>query len=81
MTSRTVCGPRTARGPRTLSHVARIRVLAGHTQASLAEAAGVSKGTVQRLERGHLPSAPTAARIAQVLDLDTLVIFPDLLDQ
>ena len=65
-----------------MSHLARVRVLTDHTQESLAKAAGVSKGTVQRLERGHLPSAPTAVRIAHALGYDdVLVVFPELLEQ
>ena len=71
-----------SQGPRTLSHVARIRVLAGHSQESLAEAAAVSRGTIHRLEHGHLPSAPTALRVTHALGYDDpLVVFPELLER
>ena len=60
--------------------MARIRVLAGHTQSSLAQAAGVSKSTVQRLEAGGLPSGKVALRISRALGhgANVLVVFPDL---
>jgi DNA-binding XRE family transcriptional regulator len=66
-------------GPRSLSHLARVRVLRGHTQASLADAVGCSKRTICRLEKGGTPSATTAIRISHALGhTDPLVVFPEL---
>jgi len=66
-------------GPRRLSHLARVRVLAGHTQQSLADSAGISKRTVVYLEAGtHRPSLATAFRLANALGhQDVRVLFPD----
>jgi len=48
-----------------LPNLKRYRLLAGMTQAQLAQAAGVSMTTINRLER--LPDAPAEARTAAVL--------------
>jgi transcriptional regulator with XRE-family HTH domain len=45
-----------------------LRRLKGMTQEDLAAAAGVSAGTISRLEQGHRPPRPhTMLRIARVL--------------
>ena len=73
-----------SQGPRTLSHMARIRILAGHTQGSLAAACSgeVSRRTIQRLESGGTPTAATAVRISRALGYaDPAIVFPELLEQ
>jgi DNA-binding XRE family transcriptional regulator len=65
-----------------LSHVALLRIHAGHTQASLAAAAGVSERTILRLEKGARPSAGTAVKVTRALGhTDPLVVFAELLDR
>jgi len=57
-------------------------VLAGHSQRSLAESAGISKRGLQELEAGHhTPRLTTATALARALGLDNpRVLFPELLD-
>jgi len=64
-------------GPRPLSHLARLRVLAGHTQASLAAASGVSSRQIANLEAGKSakPHLSTAIAIADALGLDVRAVF------
>jgi len=49
--------------------LARRRVDLGFTQAELAEQAGVSKRTVERIEAGHTAQMKTMIRILRTLDL------------
>jgi transcriptional regulator with XRE-family HTH domain len=64
-------------GPRPLSHSARCRVLAGHTQRSLSKASGVSARQIANLEaRRCRPRLDTALAIAHALgEDDPRVIF------
>jgi transcriptional regulator with XRE-family HTH domain len=66
--------------PRPLSHAARVRVLAGHTQRSLAATSGVSARQIANLEAGLCrPRLDTALAIAHALgEDDPRVIFPGL---
>lgn len=64
-------------GPRRITHLARLRFLAGHTQASLAAAAGVSQRTVAGLEAEESePRLSTARAIADALGVELAVAFP-----
>jgi transcriptional regulator with XRE-family HTH domain len=60
-----------AKDPKKLAaNMRRYRMLAGLTQAELAERAGIADATVSRIERGRLtPSVRLAERIASALDL------------
>ena len=49
--------------------IAHRRIQAGLTQASLAEQAGVSRSTVDRLERGHSVQLNNLVRVLRELDL------------
>lgn len=49
--------------------LARLRIDRGLTQAQLAEAAGVGKRTVERMEAGHSVQLDTLVRLSRVLDL------------
>lgn len=66
-----------------MSHLARCRVLAGHSQRSLAEAAGISKRGLQELEAGHhKPRLTTATALARALGVaDARALFPELLGE
>ncbi len=70
-------------GPRPLGHLARVRVLRGHTQASLAEASGVSRRTIIALEKDAArgPRFDTAWRLARALGQPLGVVFPELPDE
>jgi transcriptional regulator with XRE-family HTH domain len=49
----------------------RHRILAGLTQAELADQAGVTRDTLVRLERGKQPPRPrTLKKLAEVLEVD-----------
>ena len=64
-----------------LTHPARCRLLAGHSQESLARAAGVHRNTVSMIERGRRPTLDVALRITRALlgpDADVRSVFPDL---
>jgi DNA-binding XRE family transcriptional regulator len=67
-----------SRGPRTLSHAANVRILNGHTQASLAQASETSPRTIARIEKGSTPSVRTATRIAACLGTTISAIWPEL---
>jgi putative transcriptional regulator len=55
----------------------RVRRERDITQAELAERAGVAQQAIARLERGkQRPSLDTAVRIARVLGVEVLEIFP-----
>jgi len=75
--------PQIQPGPRPLGHLARVRVLRGHTQRSLALASGVSARQIANLEAGKCrPRLDTALAIAHALGhADPLVVFPELLEQ
>ena len=54
-----------------VAHLAQARKAAGLTQAELAERAGLSRMTVQRLEGGNLdPRLSTLQQLARVLDME-----------
>jgi DNA-binding XRE family transcriptional regulator len=58
----------------------RARFNAGLTQTALARKAKVHVRTIQNLERGAHPEAPTAKRVADVFGLQATDLFPlDLL--
>ena len=67
----------TPNGPLSLGQqIAAAREQAGHTQAELAELAGINKHNMSRIERGvSYPSHATAQRLANTLSLP-LTIFP-----
>ncbi|QFG05363.1 DNA binding protein [Bacillus phage 031MP004] len=50
----------------------QMRTMAGHTQQSLADAAGVSQKTISAIETGRIPfpTIQTAFALAQVLDCE-----------
>ena len=48
----------------------------GFSQAELADAAGLSRETISRLEQGATPQLATAHAIASVLDAPLTAIFP-----
>ncbi len=54
------------------------RKIKGLSQAALDDAAGLSRGTVSDIERGknRNPSWETVAKIAKVIGIDPLKIFP-----
>ena len=60
-------------GVRTV--LAIMRFSRGMTQEELAERADVAKNTVQRLERGELPTLKVAIRVAEALDADVSTLF------
>jgi transcriptional regulator with XRE-family HTH domain len=49
----------------------------GVTIRKLAEATGVSRGTIIRLEQGAAPQAPTAKAIADFFDVKATDIWPE----
>ena len=51
------------------ARLARLRIDTGMTQAELAEQAGISKRTLERVEAGHTAQMKTMIRILRVLDL------------
>jgi len=55
--------------------LAIMRFSRGMTQEELAERADVAKNTVQRLERGELPTLKVAIRVAEALDADVSTLF------
>jgi transcriptional regulator with XRE-family HTH domain len=62
-------------------YLRRVRLIQGLTQQELADLAGISVNTIQRLERGeHVPRLDTAHRIAKAVGLeDAVAAFPELL--
>jgi transcriptional regulator with XRE-family HTH domain len=65
-------------GARVLSHLARVRILAGHSQRTLAIASGVSQRQIANLEAGKSarPHLDTARKIADALGVEVEVAFP-----
>lgn len=63
---------------RVPGHLARIRLLKGHSQASLARASHCGRSTIARVERGNAPRIETAIRIARALDEPVAACFPEL---
>ena len=57
----------------------RLRVIKGLSQERLAEMSGVSRGTIQAVERGRRKnlSVPHAKKIAVVLDAEWPIFFGD----
>lgn len=71
--TRRVKGPATAELDNDLSS---LRTAAGLTQAQLAAAAGVTRKTINTVERGHyVPSTVLALRLAAALDTTVEEIF------
>jgi transcriptional regulator with XRE-family HTH domain len=60
--------------------IRKLRLQRGWTQDQLAEMAGVSVRTVQRLERGDAPSLETAKALASVFEVDFSTFHPEPLD-
>jgi|SRR5690606_32343816 len=50
--------------------IRKLRIQRGWTQSQLAELAGVTIRTVQRLEKGHSPSMETCKALASVFEVD-----------
>jgi transcriptional regulator with XRE-family HTH domain len=50
--------------------VQKLRVQRGWSQEQLAELTGLSARTIQRIERGHMPSAESLKAIAAVFEVD-----------
>ena len=62
--------------PGLVVHLARHRQAAGMTQAQLAEAAGVSRKTINTIEnRVFVPSTTLALTLAQVLNVNVHDLF------
>jgi transcriptional regulator with XRE-family HTH domain len=51
------------------ARLARQRIEAGHTQAALAEQAGIAKRTLERIEAGHGAELVTLIRVLRALEL------------
>lgn len=59
------------------SHTLRVlRVAQQKTQDELALAAGVSRETICRVERGYAPSARTARKLANAIGCDVAILIP-----
>ena len=55
------------------------RVARGLTQEAVGRAAGLSPGTISRLENGHeQPMASTVQRLSDALEFPAELLFPDL---
>ena len=62
--------------PTIINHVRERRALAGMTQEELADACGVSRQSINSIERGkYVPSLPLALRLAQVFGCATDDLF------
>ena len=59
------------------SHLKALRQRAGHTQRSLAEAAGVPGRTVEKWESGQLPSMLVLRSLARVLGVSLDELIPE----
>ncbi len=59
-----------------INHVRERRAIAGMTQEELADACGVSRQSINSIERGkYIPSLPLALKLAQVFDCATDDLF------
>ena len=57
--------------------VRKLRLQQGWSQNQLAEMAGVTTRTIQRIEQGHRPSLETARALASVFEVDLSLIQPE----
>ncbi|MAQ99766.1 MAG: XRE family transcriptional regulator [Oceanospirillaceae bacterium] len=57
--------------------VRKLRLKRGWTQSELAEMAGVTPRTIQRIERGQIPGLETARALAAVFEVDLNLIRPE----
>lgn len=57
--------------------VRKLRLQRGWSQGQLAEMAGITTRTVQRIERGQRPSLETSKALAAVFEVDLSVIQPE----
>ena len=57
--------------------VRKLRLKRGWTQNELAEMAGVTSRTIQRIEGGHTPGLETARALAAVFEVDLNLIRPE----
>ncbi len=57
--------------------VRKLRLKKGWTQSQLAEMAGVTTRTIQRMEQGQQPSLETARALAAVFEIDLSLLQPE----
>lgn len=57
--------------------VRKLRLKRGWTQSELAEMAGVTSRTIQRIESGQIPSLETARALASVFEVELNLIRPE----
>jgi transcriptional regulator with XRE-family HTH domain len=57
--------------------VRKLRLKKGWTQSQLAELAGVTTRTIQRVEQGHQPSLETSKALASVFEVDLSLLQPE----
>jgi len=57
--------------------VRKLRLKKGWSQSQLAEMAGVTTRTIQRIERGHRPSMETSKALASVFEVDLSLFQPE----
>ncbi|MCP8899666.1 helix-turn-helix domain-containing protein [Gilvimarinus xylanilyticus] len=57
--------------------IRKLRLKRGWSQAQLAEMAGVTTRTIQRVEQGHRPSMETCKALASVFEVDLSVLQPE----
>ncbi len=60
--------------------VRKLRLKQGWTQAQLAELAGVTTRTIQRVEQGHRASLETYTALASVFEVDLSLLHPEDLE-
>ncbi|HKL52450.1 MAG TPA: helix-turn-helix domain-containing protein [Wenzhouxiangellaceae bacterium] len=60
--------------------IRKLRLKRGWTQSQLAEMAGVTTRTIQRIEQGHRPSLETGKALAAVFEVDLSLIQPEHAD-
>jgi len=57
--------------------VRKLRLKNGWSQSQLAEMAGVTTRTIQRIEQGHRPSMETSKALASVFEVDLNLLIPE----
>lgn len=57
--------------------VRKLRLKRGWSQSQLAEMAGVTTRTIQRIEQGHRPSIETCKALASVFEVDLSLLQPE----
>lgn len=57
--------------------VRKLRLKRGWSQSQLAEMAGVTTRTIQRIEQGHRPSMETCKALASVFEVDLSLLQPE----